>query len=352
MKTKKILVVSGYAVALLLVMTFSSCKKKDDPAPVKLTDVYVAGKIMIGGDYYPAYWKNGKQRILDPFQEATTGHVDAMEVAVNGKDTAVYTAGVLYTNSSQMVLWKNGVPIFNTDGTHQVVAQDIAVNGSDVYICGFEYTTGNIAVAKFWKNGVATNLGDGQSKSYARSIYSKGQDVIVTYWVQNSGFFLWKNGTITKLSATADTFWDGTTQAIEVVGSDVYVTGFDVTGGKDLATYWKNGVANHVSTSESWLGSVKAYNGDIYACGIENDDNNVPVLKIWKNWNEYAVLAQGNDAQSAYGIDAANGHVYVTSEIVTAHDEWRTVLWKDDQKVAPFDGTANIFAHKLIVLSN
>jgi hypothetical protein len=74
----------------------------------------------------------------------------------------------------------------------------IIVSGSDVYVAGIETSTSNHSVAKVWKNGVATALSDGTRNASASSVV--------------------------------------------VLGSDVYVGGYDYVTNYPAAKYWKNGV--------------------------------------------------------------------------------------------------------------
>ena len=67
----------------------------------------------------------------------------------------------------------------------------------DDYTCGYEINGASKSVAKYWKNGFPTNLSDGTKNAY--------------------------------------------TTSIKIVGSDIYITGFENLDSNSQALYWKNG---------------------------------------------------------------------------------------------------------------
>jgi len=134
------------------------------------SDVYVAGKIITGStsNSIPAYWKNDTLKLLNlgPGEQGV-----AVSVAVSGSD--VFAAG--YVNRSGISVatyWKNGVPIYLTDGTQNGSASDIFILGSDVYISGREFnSTYNVSLAKYWLNGNSVVVGSTSFDSFAAAIF-------------------------------------------------------------------------------------------------------------------------------------------------------------------------------------
>ena len=66
----------------------------------------------------------------------------------------------------------------------------------------------------------------------------------------------WKEGTAISLTESlTDGSNSAVANAISVVGTDVYVAGFEANGTKSIAKYWKNGVGVNIATDASSLGS-------------------------------------------------------------------------------------------------
>src|SRR5690606_3621666 len=111
-----------------------------------------------------------------------------------------------------------------------------------------------------------------QTTVYVAGYVSNGTKQVAT---------LWKDGMAQNLS-------DGTNSAyaysVYESDNDVYVAGYASIGTKHLATLWKNGVAQELSdgTSKAYASSVYVSDGDVYVVGyVENGTKNVDTL--WKN---------------------------------------------------------------------
>ena len=140
-------------------------------------------------------------------------------------------------------------------------------------------TTTGIAIAMYWKNGTPVYLSDGSSNAYANAI-TVGSDIYVAGSVNNRAVY-WKNGISYNLQANNLVCFSASSIALN--GSDVYILGTMTsalgTDPSDYAPtnfiYWKNGVAS--STFGYILNSyLPVGNGFIYLDGndiytIEND---------------------------------------------------------------------------------
>src|SRR6516225_3211394 len=91
--------------------------------------------------------------------------------------SGVYVAGQTIspkTGNQVATYWKNGNPVYLTNGTTYAAAISIFVSGLDVYVAGEEYNSKNWPVEKYWKNGVPVILINCLSIS---SIFVSGTDV-------------------------------------------------------------------------------------------------------------------------------------------------------------------------------
>jgi hypothetical protein len=80
---------------------------------------------------------------------------------------------------SVATLWKNGVALYLTDGTHDAEALAVVTTGADVYVAGKERITGNQFMAKYWKNGQPVELTDKSQTATVDDIFVSGSDVYV-----------------------------------------------------------------------------------------------------------------------------------------------------------------------------
>jgi hypothetical protein len=195
------------------------------------SDVYAAGSSwqadsgFAPGLTVPTYWKNGVAVVLAGGQELSS-------ICLSGQD--VYVGGYVNVGVTVAAYWKNGVVTLLPSGSRFATVQGLAVSGQDVYAAG-RMLIGDLNVATVWKNGVAIPLPDQGLGSTANAIRLSGQDVIVAGNARSPKGLgqatLWKNGVATTLG-------DGDAQGLAVQGSDVYVSGVNLT-----AIVWKNGVA-------------------------------------------------------------------------------------------------------------
>jgi hypothetical protein len=282
-------------IAAFVIIGISACKKdnnannktitkKDTITTTPGTDVYVAGSITSSqSEPVATYWKNGVAHAL------ADSSVDSYTYGLAIADTDVYIVGV---TSSGATLWKNGKASVLTNGN---MALGITISGGDVYVAGISTIPGGTGVATYWKNGTPVTLTDNLTPSVAVSIAVLGSDVYVAGYLaaagNNNTVCYWKNGVIqNQMSTSASTFgysvWGST--CLAVIGSDVYVTGAveNTTDTQLIATYWKNGSQESLTTDgaqiSSAINAVTTNGSDIYYVGYDD-----AMATYWLNGTAY-----------------------------------------------------------------
>lgn len=104
-------------------------------------------------------WKNGG--LL-----ATAGNSQVF-TAVAASNSGVYIAG---NDSGRLCYFKNGTPVYITQGGTEVLASAIELWGNDVYLAGYENINGH-NVAAYWKNGAPTYLPTSNNNSYLTGLF-------------------------------------------------------------------------------------------------------------------------------------------------------------------------------------
>ncbi|MBC7641434.1 MAG: hypothetical protein H7174_03710 [Flavobacterium sp.] len=266
-------------------------------------DVYVCGHAIGLTTEFALYWKNGVPVYLTDGMPShtTTG------IVVVGSD--VYVSGIATNPSGTYVptYWKNGIATYlptNYSGPGLLgLSTGIAVSGNAIYVSGFEALNSsgtNYAInAKYWRNGVVTNLTNYtiNNRVYAHDIAIAGNDVFVAGSLDYRAVY-WRNGVVTTLSGTSSN-----SAAISLVGSDVYVFGDEQTAGTSNAVYWKNGISTNLSNGSSFDGIVDGavVGSDVFAIGGSSVSwGGVSTAKYWKNTTETIIGGSGTVLTSIF----------------------------------------------------
>ena len=309
---------------LLLFAFITSCSKDDDPVTPDPKNIYVSGYVdpTNSGQTRATYWKNGQPNYLS--ESTVVSKSKGIYVADNGD---VYVCG--YIQNSNFILnacyWKNGVLTNLGSATVSSSAEKIVVNGSDIYVIGEETNSSAIELAVLWKNGVKTTLST--IESYTRDLVVSGADVYVGGAQKNASGILvakiWKNN-------VASTITNGTTTAA--------VFGLKVGGEGDYAKLWKNGNASYLSLGVNYaMGSkVDVVGSDVYVAGYEYNSGGFSIAKIWKN-GDATSLSDGLTYSEAADLKISGSDVYAVGRYGS-----KAILWKNNvQTELSATGAAN-----------
>ena len=240
------------------------------------------------------YWKNGVPVVLS--DTSRVSYVESIFVADNHVYAVGHEQNIAYRSGIpfKAKCWKDGLSV--TLSSPDAINSDafgVCVSGADLYVAGWTRNPNKRIVATYWKNGVPIYLTDGTKDCTAKSIVVAGTDVYVAGTVNfqdantEGGFVIfpqakciatyWKNGKPFALSTEGSY-----ASSIFVNDTDVYVAGtistetavvgptpFGLSGG-NVATYWKNGVQINLNddNQESLATSISVtQNGDVYLAG-------------------------------------------------------------------------------------
>ena len=178
-----------------------------------------------------------------------------------------------------------------------------------------------------------------------------GQDVYVggqsTHSNGNIVATFWKNGTINQLTTGFSFAW-----ALCTSGNDVYTTGsIRNTGpGVGFVSYWKNETS--VLLSPGLAGGagrdIVVVGSDVYVAGQEDNAKYIPVAKYWKNGAPVG-LTDGSNYGVANGIDALGEDVYVGGIEFNAAGVAVAKLWKNGVPIAITDGSYAAVINAIVV---
>lgn len=214
-------------------------------------DVYVSGFEFTGErgtqEYHsvPKYWKNGIEETLNNEEMGAGG----VSIFVNGEN--VYVSGYSFTSEvnlrAKACYWKNGNPVYLTDGNFNAEGDYILVDDDgNIHIAGIEQTatSDDNYIATYWKNGQRIQLTDGITDARANGMFIDDDDVYIVG--ANGGFngsnykpVYWKNGSLVQLPYQGKS---SVASEIAVVDDIVYAVGYvNKDSGDFLAKYWIDG---------------------------------------------------------------------------------------------------------------
>ncbi len=316
-------------------------------------------------------------------RSSQAGGSSEVDVYVAGADSVFETAGLFNSTYGIPAYWKNGQPVYYTDGTigYNGTAGDatsIFVSGDDVYMAGYARFCGSLRCGDdgmFWKNGISAYL---NLPTYPNSLAVSNNDI---YIAGSSGYLTGTGGNAAYLknedkidlpSGSAGSI----STAIAVSGNDVYVAGIGITGNiyngpqKYIAKYWKNANAINLTdgTNGAQVWSVAVSGNDAYVAGMEWNGKSYQdasgntykksVAKYWKN-SIPVILTDGTEDAFTQSIAVSGTDVYV------AGTEWNgksyqdtsgytykksiAKYWKNGQPVNLTDGTEDAEAKSIAV---
>jgi hypothetical protein len=260
------------------------------------TDVYLIGSSVTTSTYHAYYWnKEGYHQLIG-------GGYPAYGTALTLVDGEVYAAIDDWgTGGNSAILWENGVTDSLSNYYPYAIPNAIAVSGTDVYVGGSIRS-----LPAYWKNDSMVILSQhsygGQEISNVTGIAMVGSDVYAVGTDDGSGNYavLWKNGVETLLT---DGTHNAAANAIQVVGADIYIAGYENNGSFNVAKYWKNGVPVTLSagTSDGAANAIAVLGNDVYVAGHEAIGT-VTVAKYWKNGVGVQLGAGGQIPSDGLGI--------------------------------------------------
>ncbi|WP_431126757.1 IPT/TIG domain-containing protein [Flagellimonas flava] len=203
---------------------------------------------------------------------------------------------------------------------------------SSIFVGGYiEKNNGEYGVSTVWKNGVAHELSD--TNSYATYIAVEGPNLYATH-VEYSlddtrPIKVYKNNTLYGTVGNVDEN-NRAPKAMQVVGDDVYICGFEKTDGTQYAKYWTNSTETVLSAegNPAVAHGLFLSNDKLYVAGKEDIDTDI--AKYWINGNP-AELANTNSV--AYDI-----YVNDIGEIYTAGEKGNiATIWKNTEILHQFE---------------
>lgn len=261
-----------------------------------MPNTYVAGYMDNDNEIARAvFWKNGTPVFLTDGSQNSYG----LSMFVDGNDE--YVVGSEFNGSYDVaMLWKNGEPHPLSDGSTSVYPSSIVVDNSITYIAGTDFN-GPYYIAKLWTNGVATDLSDGPFDSFANSVFLERENIYVVGYEFNGAKYvakLWKNGVEEDITDGTN---NATAKAVFVKDEDTYVVGDEFINGSTIAMLWKNGVAHPLTDGAYYAtaSSVFVKDTDVYVTGYENDGSK-NAATIWKNGE--TITLPSDSMQHTYGF--------------------------------------------------
>jgi hypothetical protein len=264
-----------------------------------------------GNDVYmaagaPGYWKN---QIFMPVP--AVGASAVYYIAIVG--TSVYTAGLdSYINYANLAYWVNNNEVNlqsaiknQFPNAHITVYSEtgMAISGSNVLVTGRIYVQNwsTNPAGSFDNNGLLWTNGNLQVFGPGGIYYPSGFLSTVGITVLGPDSYVagvmpdsthasgyWKNGVFNDLNNKYFT-----PACITSAGNDIYIGGFTYNSAfspNAQGVYWKSGTFVSIA-NEKRLITMVIYNNDVYALGIDNNNNNV----VWKNGSVFVTVGSASN---------------------------------------------------------
>ena len=217
------------------------------------------------------------------------------------------------------------------------------ISNAQIYVVGYEYSDYDTTAShgyyyhvKYWKNGISHTLFNTEHRINVTDIFVSDTNIYIIgneadtnsmYWYYSFAAqgYLWHNGS--KQYLTNTTQWSSA-NSITVVNGDVYIAGYaststDLSNSRDIATLWKNGVAQSMGqdTIDTYAYSVSVEDTNVYVVGRKFVYNYPPprsrnIGVVWKNGEELFTIDDGTAGffpRQWYFTDikVVNGEIYV-----------------------------------------
>jgi len=297
------------------------------------------------------YWKNGTRTDLFTTAMISDGVWGSGQSIFVDDNNDVYVAGYHddTSNYNQLPsLWKNtaasrqdlapwdaqhfqkwGESVFVSDGKVYVAGSEWATsNNQRVDLYAYLYTvTGGVVDTKvlagnyretFTEYAAALSVYVANDKTYVTGVYEDANNWYVPLW-----------------EGTARTTYqnNATGQAVFVSGANVYVGGTAFNGGVQMPTVWRNGVPTYYTiqygASYGWVNAIYVVGTDVYATGYYGSDSAIQAV-AWKNGEVIHTFGANNT--TAYvlptGISVCDGKVYVCGNERSGAN-WLPTYWTD-----------------------
>jgi len=234
--------------------------------------------------------------------------VIAVNVSADGRESI----------TARGVCWKNS-PTPDISGSHTTDGIGTGTFNSSI--------TGLIPGTTYYVRAYATNS-RGTAYGSELSFTTSTPDVYVT-GIESNGTKnvakVWKNGTPTNLT---DGNFNATAYSVFVSGSDVYVAGSENNASGALPKVWKNGTATTLSNvAESYAYSVFVSGTDVYVAGEENLPTNL-VARLWKNGTSVP-LGGSTISSFASSVHVSGEDVFVGGDNISPTYVPNAATWKN-----------------------
>jgi sulfur transfer complex TusBCD TusB component (DsrH family) len=239
-------------------------------------DVYILGRTLIDGKNTSVIWKNGVPTKMDNFY-ASSIFTNKNKLYVSGNDVYAVGSGLNKEELAIPVLWKNGTTTeLQLDPIQFSTIHSIHLLGEKTFTFGtsFDYPKGTL----YWENLSAKYLKDnGGSLKFISALQDNGNTYFLgyKYFTDTTKIVYYKNG---EEFIVTDGVEKCESTSICVSGNDIYIVGNKYKNNTIIATLWKNGVEQELSSTTGFAYSVCANEGDVYVAGNEGSKS-----VLWKN---------------------------------------------------------------------